>query len=124
MTLTLRSVEKEYGPGEKPKFELTATNERGHACKIDLGRTATIVTITRRRRRQVLGLRRLSAGREAAPRQVPASGDSAHTLTWYRKHSAANCGTPACESPKPGTYEVEVEVKGLKMVHTSFKLVK
>src|SRR5258707_549858 len=35
--LTLSSVRNSYAPGEKPTFELTATNSSGSDCKIDLG---------------------------------------------------------------------------------------
>ncbi|WP_326688770.1 hypothetical protein OIE63_17500 [Streptomyces sp. NBC_01795] len=122
--LKLRSVEKEYGPGEKPKFELKAVNERDSDCKIDLGRTATIVTITNSDDAKFWASDDCPPDKKPMLRQVPANGDSVHTLTWFRKASAANCGTPTFESPKPGTYEIEVKVKGLKKVHTSFKIVK
>ncbi|GAA2606975.1 hypothetical protein [Streptomyces axinellae] len=122
--LKLRSVETEYGPGEKPKFELKVVNKRGGHCKIDLGRTATIVTITNPDDAKFWASDDCPPNKKAMLRQVPAHGESVHTLTWFRKASAANCGTPTFDSPKPGTYEIEVKVKGLKKVHTTFKLVK
>ncbi|UNZ17947.1 hypothetical protein [Streptomyces sp. 891-h] len=122
--VALRSVEKEYGPGERPQFELRVTNETGGACKIDLGRTATIVTIKNPEDAKFWRSDDCPPTEKPMLRLVPGHGSSTHTLTWLRKASAANCGTPTFEAPKPGTYEVEVKVKGLKTVRTSFKLVK
>ncbi|MBO8195980.1 hypothetical protein ITI46_30680 [Streptomyces oryzae] len=120
----LRSVKKEYGPGERPQFELKVTNERSGDCRIDLGRTATIVTIKNPEDAKFWASDDCPPSKKPLPRLVPGNGSSTHTLTWFRKASAANCGTPTFEAPKPGTYEVEVKVKGLKTVRTSFKLVK
>ncbi|MET9863379.1 hypothetical protein ABZY93_29570 [Streptomyces smyrnaeus] len=120
----LRSVQREYGPGERPQFELKVTNERGSACKIDLGRTATIVTINNPQDAKFWRSDDCPPTKKPMPRLVPGDGSSTHTLTWFRKASAANCGTPTFEAPKPGTYEVEVKIKGLKTVRTSFELVK
>ncbi|MEU5834725.1 hypothetical protein ABZ820_13775 [Streptomyces diacarni] len=121
--LKLRSVEKKYGPGEKPRFELKVTNERGSACKIDLGRTATIVTINNPDDAKFWASDDCPPTKKPLLRKVPGDGSSTHTLTWFRKASAANCGTPTFEAPKAGTYEIEVKVKGLKTVRTTFRLV-
>jgi hypothetical protein len=124
VTVKLRSLEKEYGPGERPKFELKVTNKKGSDCRIDLGRTATIVTINNPDDAKFWASDDCPPTKKPLPRLVPGDGTSIHTLTWFRKASAANCGTPTFEAPKPGTYEVEVKVKGLDKVRTSFKLVK
>ncbi|MGI5349605.1 hypothetical protein ACQEU8_15605 [Streptomyces sp. CA-250714] len=122
--LALRSVKKEYGPGERPQFELKVTNKQGSDCRIDLGRTATVVTINTSEDAKFWASDDCPPTKKPMPRLVPGNGSSTHTLTWFRKASAANCGTPTFEAPKPGTYEIEVKVKGLKTVRTSFKLVK
>nr|WP_180218455.1 hypothetical protein [Streptomyces albus] len=122
--LTLRSLKKRYGPGERPRFELKVTNERGSACKIDLGRTATLVTINNPDDAKFWASDDCPPTKKPLPRLVPGDGTSTHTLTWFRKASAANCGTPTFEAPKPGTYEIEVRVKGLRTVRTTFELVK
>ncbi|MGK4908230.1 hypothetical protein [Streptomyces albus] len=122
--LKLRSLRKEYGPGEKPRFQLKVTNGRNSPCKIDLGRTATVVTINNPDEAKFWASDDCPPTKKPLPRLVPGNGTSTHTLTWFRKASAANCGTPTFEAPKPGTYEIEVKVKGLKTVRTTFKLVK
>ncbi|MGH3323369.1 MAG: hypothetical protein ACRDOV_02935 [Streptomyces sp.] len=122
VTVSLRSVHKEYAPDEKPEFELTATNKRGTACKIDLGRTSTVVTISDSGDRTFWTSQDCERGAEPAFFQLPASGKSTHTFTWFRKPSADNCGTPTKGSAKPGDYEIEVAVKGLRKAVASFEL--
>lgn len=122
VTLALRSVHKEYAPGQKPRFELTATNERGTACKLDLGRTATVVTIKDSHDHKFWASDDCSRNAEPALFQLPANGTAVHTFTWYRKPSAADCGTPAKGPAKPGHYKIDVAVKGIKKAVASFAL--
>lgn len=125
VTLSLRSVHKEYAAGDKPEFELTAKNKRGTACKLDLGRTATVVTI-RDSHGEKLWTSEDCVRDDAGPAlfQIPGSGRTVHTFTWYGKPSAANCGKPSKTSVKPGDYEIEVDVKGIKKLDDSFELKK
>jgi hypothetical protein len=122
VTVSLRSVHKEYEAAEKPEFELTAENKRGTACKLDLGRTASVVTIKSAGGEKIWASDDCVRDEEPALFQLPASGTTTHTFTWYRKASAANCGTPAKGSVKPGDYEFEVDVKGVKELDASFEL--
>nr|WP_206322917.1 hypothetical protein [Streptomyces sp. HNM0575] len=122
VTVSLRSVHKEYEAGEKPKFELTATNKRGTACKLDLGRTATVVTIKNADDEKIWASDDCVRDEKPALYQVPASGTSKHTFIWHREASVADCGTPAGGSAEPGDYEIEVDVKGLKKLDASFEL--
>lgn len=124
VTLSLRSVHKEYALGEKPEFELTAKNKRGTACKLDLGRTATVVTISDSDDKKVWTSDDCVRDAEPALFQLSGSGHATHTFTWYGKPSAANCGTPAKGSVKPGDYEIEVEVKGVGKLDAPFELKK
>ncbi|RAJ55417.1 hypothetical protein K378_05907 [Streptomyces sp. Amel2xB2] len=122
VTVSLRSVHKEYKAKEKPKFELTAKNKRGTACKLDLGREASVVTIKDADGKKVWASDDCVRGEKPALYQVPASGTSVHTFTWYREPSAADCGTPSKSSVGSGDYEIEVDVKGLKKLDASFEL--
>ncbi|OEV06742.1 hypothetical protein AN219_33630 [Streptomyces nanshensis] len=122
VTVSLRSVHKEYEAGEDPEFELTAKNKRGTACKLDLGRTESVVTVKNADGKKIWASDDCVRDEEPALFQLPASGTTTHTFTWYRKASAANCGTPAEGSVKAGEYEVEVDVKGLKELDASFEL--
>ncbi|GAA2104862.1 hypothetical protein GCM10009801_80750 [Streptomyces albiaxialis] len=120
--LKLRAVEKKYEAGEKPKFRLTVENAKGSACKIDLGRGATVVTIKDSDDDKVWTSDDCLRDKQPFLRRVPAKGDSVHTLTWFGKPSAANCASPPAASAKAGDYEIEVKVKGLKTARTSFEL--
>ena len=122
VSVSLSSVKDTYEAGEKPKFELTAKNSRGSACKIDLGRAASVVTVKDSAGDKVWASD--DCPREDSPvlAEIPANGESTHTLTWLRKPSAANCGTPPAGSAKPGKYEVELKLHALKTLKTKFEL--
>ncbi|MFG3260497.1 hypothetical protein [Streptomyces sp. NPDC048172] len=120
--LKLRAVKKEYAAGDKPKFRLTVENEKGSACKIDLGRGSTVVTIKDADDDKVWTSDDCLRDKQPFLRKVPGKGDSLHTLTWFGKPSAANCASPPAASAKAGDYEIEVKVKGLKTARTSFEL--
>ncbi|SCK58356.1 hypothetical protein [Streptomyces sp. WMMB 322] len=122
VTVTLRSVHKEYEPGEKPEFELTVKNKRGTACKIDLGRKESVVTVKSAGGKKIWASDDCVRDEKPALYQVPGSGTAIHTFVWYREPSAVNCGTPSSDSVKPGDYEIEVDVKGLKKLDASFEL--
>ena len=122
--ITLRSVHKKYAPDEKPEFELTAVNRRGTACKLDLGRKATVVTISDPDDDTFWASDDCARDAGQALIQLPANGKATHTFTWYRKPSADNCGTPDKGSAGPGHYTIKVDVQGVKKVSTSFDLKK
>lgn len=122
VTVSLRSVHKEYEAGEKPEFELTATNKRGTACKIDLGPAESVVTVKNADGKKIWASDDCVRDEEPALFQLPANGTTTHTFTWYREASAADCGTPAKNPVKPGDYQIEVDVKGLKELDASFEL--
>jgi hypothetical protein len=122
VTVTLRSVHKVYEPGEKPEFELTVKNKRGTACKIDLGREESVVTVKSASGKKIWASDDCVRDEKPALYQLPASGTTTHTFVWAREPSVANCGTPASDSVKPGDYEIEVDVKGLKELDASFEL--
>ncbi|QPP07201.1 hypothetical protein G4Z16_13320 [Streptomyces bathyalis] len=122
VTVTLRSVHKEYEPGEKPEFELTVRNKRGTPCKLDLGRKESIVTIKSAGGKKIWASDDCVRDEKPALYQLSGSGTSTHTFVWYREPSVANCGTPASDSVKPGDYEIEVDVKGVRELDASFEL--
>jgi hypothetical protein len=122
VTVSLRSVHKEYEAGDKPEFELTAKNKRGTACKLDLGRTATVVTIKDDDGKKIWASDDCTRDEKPALYQLPASGTTTHTFIWYREPSVPDCGTPSKDSAAPGDYEIEVDVKGLKTLDASFEL--
>lgn len=124
VTASLRSVHEKYAAGDKPRFELRVKNKRGTACKLDLGRDATVVTIKDADGEKVWASDDCTRGAEPALFQLPGSGTAVHTFTWYRKASAADCGTPPAGAAEPGRYEIEVDLEGVKQLDASFELEK
>lgn len=124
VTATLRSVQSSYDVGEKPEFELTVTNKRGAACKLDLRPDKSVVTVKNDDGKKIWASDDCTGGEseEAALFQLPANGKVAHTFTWSRKASAPECGTPAKSSAASGKYEIEVALKGMKKVDETFEL--
>jgi hypothetical protein len=126
VTVSLHSEHKTYAPDQKPTFKLKLTNERGTACKLDLGRKATVVTVSQTGSgsadEKFWSSDDCTEGAKPALIQLPASGESVHTFTWYRQPSAENCGTPSKGSAKPGSYKAEVKVEALKKATAKFSL--
>ncbi|GAA2501902.1 hypothetical protein GCM10010406_43000 [Streptomyces thermolineatus] len=119
--LRLRSVKNSYEPGEKPEFELTATNS-GRDCRIDVGPTAAVVTITDVDDDRVWSSKDCPKSRAAVLLRVPADGSTVHTFEWDRRGSSPKCATPSGAKAAPGTYLVKVDVPGLGTKRVSFVL--
>ncbi|MFE4022887.1 hypothetical protein ACFXPZ_36740 [Streptomyces sp. NPDC059101] len=123
--LALKSGKNSYAPDDKPKFELTVQNSGGTACKVDLGRKATVLSIT-----DTAGDDRVWASDDCATGagpallQVPAKGAVTRTVEWDRRASGPQCATPSAAAVPAGTYLIEAKVPGLAAVHTSFVLAK
>ncbi|MGH4033295.1 hypothetical protein ACQB60_30655 [Actinomycetota bacterium Odt1-20B] len=123
--LTLRSVKNSYEVGEKPKFEVTATNGSGGACKLDLGGAETVLTITQADTDdEIWSSDDCPGGSGSLLLRVPADGKVTHAVEWDRKPSADHCATPPAGSAKPGTYLVEAKAPGLGSARASFVLEK
>ncbi|MDT0381827.1 hypothetical protein RM572_23990 [Streptomyces sp. DSM 42041] len=124
VSVALKSVKNEYEPGDTPKLKLTLANDSGEACRVDLGRTATVLTVTDSDGDRVWSSDDCPPGRGAAWIEVPAKGDSVHTLEWDRERSKPECATPESGKVPAGSYLVEIEVAGLPTEQTSFVLAK
>lgn len=120
--MSLDSAHKKYEPDEKPKFELKAENSGGTACKIDLGRTATVVTIKDSDGDTYWASDECKGAHPAALVRLAADTSVSQTFTWQRKPSTDKCAKPAKSSAKPGDYTIEVAVPHLKKAHADFEL--
>ncbi|MFE9764929.1 hypothetical protein ACFYPC_10410 [Streptomyces sp. NPDC005808] len=123
--LTLSSVRNSYAPGEKPTFELTATNSSGSDCKVDLGPKGTVLTITQAGSDDdIWSSGDCPTGSGSLLFRVSANGQVTYTVEWDRKASAPECATPPAISATAGTYLVEAQAPGLTKAQTSFVLSK
>jgi hypothetical protein len=124
VTVGLRSVENEYEPGDTPKLKLTLRNDGDADCRVNLGRTATVVTVSDSGGDRVWSSADCPPQRDAAWVEVPEGGDTTYTLEWERERSKPECATPKGGKVPPGSYLVEAKVAGLSTEQTSFVLAK
>lgn len=122
VTVSLRSAENEYEPGDTPELKLTVRNDGDRACGVDLGRTETVVTVADSDGDRVWSSAHCPPSRGSAWIEVPAGGKTTHTLKWDRERSKPECATPKGGKVPPGSYLVEVDVAGLPTEQTSFVL--
>ncbi|MFK0293128.1 hypothetical protein ACIQU6_21985 [Streptomyces sp. NPDC090442] len=123
--LALRSLKDSYAPDETPKFELKVTNSGGAACKVDLGRKATVLTINDATADdRVWASDDCPSNSSPALLQVPAKGTVTRTVEWDRRASGPQCATPSAAAVPAGKYLIEAKVPGLTAAKTSFVLAK
>ncbi|OEU93413.1 hypothetical protein [Streptomyces oceani] len=120
----LSSAENEYAPGDEPEFTLTVRNDGGEDCRIDLGRTATVLKISDSEDNKVWSSDDCPPNGGSAYVQVPAGGKTVQELSWDRKESKPGCGKEPADPAGADTYLVEASVRGLSAAQTSFVLAK
>lgn len=125
LRLTLKT-ELRYGPGEKPKFRLIATNTSSTACKADFGPKAAVLTVTEAGGddEEVWSSKDCPRNAAAVLLKVPAGATVEYAVEWDRAKSAPKCATPPAGSAGPGTYLVEAEAPGEPVQRASFVLAK
>ncbi|MEU8513207.1 hypothetical protein AB0C76_16685 [Kitasatospora sp. NPDC048722] len=114
VALELASTQNSYQSKDKPRFALTVKNSSGANCRVDLGRTTSVVTVTAANK----GDRVWSSGDCPADRgslwvQLPAGGSQIETFTWDRSRSKPQCATPDPAPPANDTYVVNADLTGL-----------
>jgi hypothetical protein len=123
VALTLRTTKTAYEPGEQPKFELTLTNSSSAACKVDLGRKATVLTITDTSENHVWSSADCANGATPYLVQVPSDSKTVRSYVWDRERTSPNCATPkGATTASNGTYVVEVSIPGLGTAPATFSL--
>lgn len=125
LQLTLKT-ELSYGPDEKPKFRLLATNTSSTACKSDFGPKSAVFTITEAGGDddEVWSSKDCPRKPGAVLLKVPAGATVVHTVEWDRAKSAPKCATPPAGKAGPGTYLVEAKAPGEPVQRASFVLAK
>jgi hypothetical protein len=118
--LKIRSTKESYKPGEKPKFELIATNSGAKSCKLDFGPTAAVLTIEDTGDDRVWSSRDCPWTTEPILLQVPAGGEMSRTYEWNLRPSEPQCGTPDAGKVSAGSYQAEVTAEGLPAADAKF----
>ncbi|MGW2252206.1 hypothetical protein ACWCXH_18680 [Kitasatospora sp. NPDC001660] len=114
VALELASTQNSYQSKDKPRFALTVKNSSGANCRVDLGRTTSVITVTAANK----GDRVWSSGDCPTDRgslwvQLPANGSQIETFTWDRSRSKPQCATPDPTPPANDTYVVNADLTGL-----------
>ena len=124
LKLTLRSAKVAYAPGEKPTFQLVASNSSGTTCKADFGPRAAVLTVKDDKDDKVWSSKDCPRAAGSLLLRVPAGATITHSVEWDRKQSAPQCATPPAGVAGAGTYLVEAEFPGVTVLPASFRLEK
>ncbi|MFH8621512.1 hypothetical protein ACH4A8_06315 [Streptomyces vietnamensis] len=124
LQLTLRATKVAYEAGEKPRFQLVAKNTSNTTCKADFGPRSAVLTISDDRDDEVWSTADCPRPGNPVLLRVPAHATVTHTVEWDRGHSAPQCASAPAGQAGPGTYLVEAEMPGAKVLAASFTLAK
>ncbi|MFF1792935.1 hypothetical protein ACFVXQ_01610 [Kitasatospora sp. NPDC058263] len=113
VTLELASAQNSYQPKDKPKLTLTVHNSSGANCRVDLGRTASAITVTASNGDRVWSSGDCPADRGGNWVQIPANSGLTETFTWDRGRSKPQCATADPAAAPAGTYLVVADLTGL-----------
>jgi hypothetical protein len=122
VSLSVRSADNAYEPGERPRFTLTATNPSTTACKLDFGPEAAVFSISDVNDHHVWASDDCPRSRAPYLLQVPAGGSTSYDVEWDRRTSSPKCAAPKGRSAPYGTYLLEVKLPGRSAKQTSFVL--
>ncbi|WP_436980261.1 hypothetical protein [Streptomyces sp. enrichment culture] len=123
VTLSLRSAENAYAPGEKPELRLSAENSSGDSCALDFGHGSLTLTVADSEDEEVWSSAVCPTGKSRQLVAVPAGDSATHTVLWDRRHNAGDCDSGEPGAPAAaGTYVAEAAVDGFPVVKTSFRL--
>ncbi len=124
LKLTLRSLKVSYAPGEKPTFQLVASNTSSVTCKADFGPKAAVLTVSDDSDEEVWSSKDCPRAAASLLLRVPAGQTITHTVPWDRRQSEPQCATPPAGAVPTGTYLVEAQFPGVKVLPASFRLEK
>ncbi|MCX4753551.1 hypothetical protein [Kitasatospora purpeofusca] len=113
VTLNLASAQNSYQPKDKPKLALTINNSSAANCRVDLGRTASAITVTASNGERIWSSGDCPADRSSAWVQLPANGGLTETFGWDRVRSKPQCATADPAAAPAGNYLVVADLTGL-----------
>ncbi|MFE0424277.1 hypothetical protein [Streptomyces sp. NPDC058953] len=124
LKLSLAPTKLTYAVGEKPGFRLTAVNSSSADCKVDLGRSSAVLTVTDSDHEQVWSSDDCPRDQARMLLKVPANSTITHTYEWDRSRSTGQCATPSPARVGADTYLLEAEFPGESVSPASFVLAK
>ncbi|MER7702957.1 hypothetical protein ABTX81_08680 [Kitasatospora sp. NPDC097605] len=113
VTLNLAGAQNAYQPKDKPKLALTINNSSGTTCRLDLGRTASAITVTASNGERIWSSGDCPTDKGSSWVQLPANGGLTETFSWDRVRSKPQCATADAAPAPAGTYLVVADLTGL-----------
>ncbi|MEU2630005.1 hypothetical protein [Kitasatospora sp. NPDC007106] len=112
VSLELASGLNSYTVKVKPRFSLTVRNTSGTGCRVDLGRTASTLTVTASSGERVWSSGDCPANRQATWVQLAAGAGLTENFTWSRNRSKPQCASADGTSAGAGNYLVQADLAG------------
>ncbi|WP_369184085.1 serine/threonine-protein kinase [Streptomyces sp. Y1] len=113
VTLELAPAVNSFPAGEKPRLVLTVRNAGGDNCRVDLGRTASALTVTSTTGERIWSSADCPSDSGSVWVEVPAGSSQAETFTWDRSRSRPQCAPPEQPAAPTGTYLVSAALSGV-----------
>ncbi|MGW4648282.1 hypothetical protein [Kitasatospora sp. NPDC004289] len=113
LSLELAGSQETYKAKEKPRLSLTVRNTSTGACRVNLGRLASTVTVTlAESNERVWSSGDCPTDRQDTWVQVGAGTGLTETFTWERGRSKQQCATPDATPAPLGRYLVQAALTG------------
>ena len=113
VTLELASAQNAYQPKDRPRLALTVRNAGTAACRVDLGRASSTVTLSASNAERVWSSGDCPTDRQSSWVQIPAGNGLTETFTWDRSRSKPQCASPDTAPAPLGNYLVVADLSGL-----------
>ncbi|MEW1907063.1 hypothetical protein AB0442_01200 [Kitasatospora sp. NPDC085895] len=112
VSLELASGLNSYTVQVKPRFSLTVRNTSDTGCRVDLGRTASTLTVTASNGERVWSSGDCPANRQATWVQLAAGAGLTENFTWSRNRSKPQCASADGTAAGAGNYLVQAALAG------------
>lgn len=123
LKLALNTAPSSVTTGNDAAFDVAVTNGGEHACTIDLGDKARVLTITSGKDRIWSSADCPSEGSASRLVLLRPGSMNTSTVVWDGARSDSKCAEDL-PKPRPGTYKLEVQLEGVKPVEHRFEIAK
>ncbi|MFI0352368.1 hypothetical protein [Actinomadura sp. 9N407] len=120
VVVTMTTVRRTYGPGERPRFQVIAVNTGDRACEFGVGPGDLDLRI-RSGADKVWSSAACARGRGSSVRTLRKGIPYVEIVSWDRKRTTGDC-PGARPSARPGTYVATIDSKIVKTPAQVFRL--
>ncbi|WP_407913324.1 hypothetical protein [Kitasatospora sp. NE20-6] len=112
VSLELASELNAYTAKVRPRLALTVRNTSASDCRVDLGRTASTLTVTSSAGERVWSSGDCPSTRQATWVRLTAGAGLTENFTWDRSRSKPLCATAPTTAAEAGNYLVQADLTG------------